>query len=190
MADSSSNEDLLMPHINRILTSREYPKTMCPSEVPRALTTSELGAIGVSNWRDLMPEVRQILWNMSQRGEVEILQKGSPLPNDVPLDKIKGPIRARKTHWDHSVLTSGRPVLLDDNWKWKGFLQNDGSILFLWLLYAGRRALLWSSFPGSRGLVHHDFSSNMFKHCPSSRIFISYQNNIIDLKLSLVKRHR
>ena len=93
---TASQHELLTFHLDRLLSSREYPKTICPSEVPRALSTSELKAIGVTDWRDLMPEVREMLWHMRQSGQVEILQKGSLVPEDIDLPSIKGPIRARR----------------------------------------------------------------------------------------------
>lgn len=87
---------VLKPHIDSLLSSREYPKTICPSEVPRALTAAELRACGTSDWRGLMPAVRELLWNMQEKGEVEILQKGSLVPQGIELGDVKGPIRARK----------------------------------------------------------------------------------------------
>lgn len=90
------NGDILRPHIDRLLSCRDYPKTICPSEIPRALTPAELKACGTSDWRSLMPAVRHILWNMREKGEVEILQKGSLVPQDSEPAEIKGPIRARR----------------------------------------------------------------------------------------------
>ena len=88
--------DVLKAHIDRLLSSRDYPKTICPSEIPRALTPAELKACGTSDWRSLMPAVRDILWNMREKGEVEILQKGSLVPENTEAAEINGPIRARK----------------------------------------------------------------------------------------------
>lgn len=96
MSHRNSYKEVLLPHIHRLLSSRDHPKTICPSEVPRALTATELKAIEVSNWRELMPEVSEILWEMRQKGEVEILQQGSLVPDGVALEDVKGPIRARK----------------------------------------------------------------------------------------------
>ena len=90
------NTGVLMPHIHRLLSSRDYPKTICPSEVARALTATELKACDTTDWRNLMPAVRDILWSMREKGEVEILQKGALLPRDTKLGEVKGPIRARK----------------------------------------------------------------------------------------------
>ena len=90
-----SAQDIVNPHLNRLLSTREYPKTICPSEVARAIPTRELETLGVQNWRELMPKIRETLWGMRQRGEVEILQKGTVLEN-IRLEDIKGPIRARR----------------------------------------------------------------------------------------------
>lgn len=99
MASPPTNlNDVLQSHLNRLLSSRDYPKTICPSEVPRALNSAELDDLGIADWRDLMPAVRKHLWDMRQRGEVEILQKGIPMPETMELQDIKGPIRARRIH--------------------------------------------------------------------------------------------
>ena len=95
-ASEMLERDVLKPHIDRLLSSRPYPKTICPSEVPRALTAAELKACGASDWRSLMPAVRGILWSLRENGEVVILQKGSLVPPGIDLGDIKGPIRARK----------------------------------------------------------------------------------------------
>ena len=97
MSDKSSVTQLLESQLRRLFLTRTYPKTICPSEAPRALTTSELNSVGVSEWRELMPEVRRIIWDMYMRKEVEILQRGHPIPEDVvDIEDLKGPLRARK----------------------------------------------------------------------------------------------
>ena len=92
----SLNDDIILRRVNEFLCSRDYPKTICPSEVPRSLRDPELEALGTTDWRSLMPMVREVLWAMRQRGEVEILQKGTPIPGTMSLHDIKGPIRARR----------------------------------------------------------------------------------------------
>lgn len=96
MAEIGTNHRDILMHTDRLLSSRDYPKTICPSEVARALTVAELKACGASDWRDLMPTVRGILWDMREKRKVEILQKGSPVPQGIDLGDVKGPIRARK----------------------------------------------------------------------------------------------
>ena len=89
-------QQILKAHLENLLSSRTYPKTICPSEVPRALSAAELQSCGVSNWRDLMADVRQLIWEMRAGEEVEILQGGIPLSDNVALEDVKGPIRARR----------------------------------------------------------------------------------------------
>jgi hypothetical protein len=88
----------LQPHLERLLVTRDYPKTICPSEVARALNTADLQEADISSWRDAMPEVRKMIAEMRERGEVEVLQKGSILEGDlgVGLERVVGPIRIRK----------------------------------------------------------------------------------------------
>ncbi|KAJ8112663.1 hypothetical protein OPT61_g5014 [Boeremia exigua] len=95
MAADDREREILLEHTSRLLSSRDFPKTICPSEVARALSSSELSMLGAPDWRAAMDPVRQLLWEMCEAGEVEIMQKGQVL--DVgTLAEIKGPIRARK----------------------------------------------------------------------------------------------
>ena len=64
-------------------TQRGMDKTICPSEVARALFDTQ--------WRKYMHEVRQAAVVLQQQGKVSITQKGSP----VDIDHIKGPIRIK-----------------------------------------------------------------------------------------------
>lgn len=93
---SQNSDQVLQQHLNHKLETRAYPKTICPSEVPRALVAGELAEMGASNWRELMPDVRKLVWEMRDRGEVEILQHGEALGNHVGLEDVKGPIRVRR----------------------------------------------------------------------------------------------
>ena len=87
---------ILEPHLSRLLSSRTHPKTICPSEVPRALSSAELQEAGASSWRDLMDCARAIVWELRDRNEVEILQKGEVLASNTRLEDVSGPIRVRK----------------------------------------------------------------------------------------------
>ena len=86
----------LQKHLEEFLDKREPPKTFCPSEVARALTGDEMSELGLTGWRDAMPDVRKLAWELRDRDECEILQKGEPLPQDTRLENVKGPIRIRR----------------------------------------------------------------------------------------------
>jgi hypothetical protein len=86
----------LRTHLSALLQSRAHPKTLCPSEVARALTPTELETCGATNWRDLMPAIRVIAWEMRARGELEILQRGEVLGMEVGVEDVRGPVRVRR----------------------------------------------------------------------------------------------
>lgn len=87
---------VLEQRLKHFLHHREPPKTFCPSEVARALTPEELASLGLDGWRDAMPAVRQLAWEMRERGECQVLQRGEVLSQVVTLDDVRGPIRIRR----------------------------------------------------------------------------------------------
>lgn len=91
-------QEILTIHLDRLLASRAYPKTICPSEVARALSASELAAAHLSSWRDAMPEIRRIVADKRARGEVQVLQKGEVVEGELgdALEQVVGPVRVRK----------------------------------------------------------------------------------------------
>lgn len=69
--------------ILNIATERGPDKTICPSEVARAMFPD--------NWRKHMDEVREVAVDLQRQGKVTITQKGNP----VDVNHIKGPIRIK-----------------------------------------------------------------------------------------------
>jgi hypothetical protein len=92
---ASSHDDAVQEHLDRLLNSRANPKTICPSEVARALSRSDLEHYDAREWRNLMPLIRERVWELRDKGRVEVLQKGEVLSDNVALEDIKGPIRVR-----------------------------------------------------------------------------------------------
>lgn len=95
MALNDDQREILLKHANRFLSTREFPKTICPSEVARALSSSELSTLDAPDWRATMDPIRQLVWEMREAGEVEVMQKGQVLEVSN-LGDIRGPIRVRK----------------------------------------------------------------------------------------------
>lgn len=87
--------DVLGPHLDRLLKARQHPKTICPSEVARALSQDELDAMGLEGWRDAMEPIRELVWQRRDVGAVEVLQKGEVLDLETRLEDVRGPIRVR-----------------------------------------------------------------------------------------------
>ena len=88
----------LHSHLERFLTTRHPPKTFCPSEVARALSADELSELGFETWRDAMPEVRRLVYELRDEGGCEVLQKGEVI-TEAETD-VTGPIRVRRAGED------------------------------------------------------------------------------------------
>lgn len=91
----AKKRDIILLHAERLLDARQYPKTICPSEIARAFSATELHTLGASEWRDTMDLVRQVMWEKREAGEVEVMQKGEVIGVES-LEDIRGPIRVRR----------------------------------------------------------------------------------------------
>ena len=78
--------EAIASEILRQATARGADKSICPSEVARALTGGDEAA-----WRPLMGQVRQAAVALAGAGQLEILRKGKP----VPAEAMRGVIRLR-----------------------------------------------------------------------------------------------
>ena len=94
MASNEALPAVVMQHLDALLDKRTYPKTLCPSEVARALSTAELQDINVSSWRNLMPRLRSLCFTLRDEGKLEILQRGQVQTKSQT--ETRGPIRIRK----------------------------------------------------------------------------------------------
>lgn len=92
-ADGSTSSPIHI-HLHRFLATRQPPKTFCPSEVARALSAEELCTSHFGTWRDAMPDVRRVVYQMRDEGACEILQKGEVVR--VAEGDVTGPIRVRR----------------------------------------------------------------------------------------------
>ncbi|TQV75878.1 DUF3253 domain-containing protein [Denitrobaculum tricleocarpae] len=67
----------------RLCAARGPEKSICPSEVARALIKD------LDEWRELMPSVRAVAADLHRCGKISILQGGC----EVDPQSAKGPIR-------------------------------------------------------------------------------------------------
>ncbi|WP_345950945.1 DUF3253 domain-containing protein [Mucilaginibacter sp. PAMB04274] len=77
------DKSAIQERVLTMATERGADKTICPSEVARALFPA--------NWRKHMDEVREAAVALQQQGKVVITQKGEP----VNVNHIKGPVRIK-----------------------------------------------------------------------------------------------
>ncbi len=66
-----------------LCTKRGPDKSICPSEAARRLSTDG------ESWRALMPHVRRVAGELSDRGQISVTQRGTP----VDPRTAKGAIR-------------------------------------------------------------------------------------------------
>ncbi len=82
-----TSTEALEAEILRQTSERGTGKSICPSEVARALAPEE------EAWRRLMGPVRAAAIRLAKAGQVEVLRKGKPVDPDA---EIRGVIRLRK----------------------------------------------------------------------------------------------
>ncbi len=74
------SQSAIEAEIANLVALRGAGKTICPSEVARALA---------EDWRPLMPDVREVAADMAKRGVLSVTQEGA----QVDALKARGPIR-------------------------------------------------------------------------------------------------
>lgn len=72
--------DVIEGRILDLLRQRGSDKTVCPSEVARALA---------EDWRPLMPQIRDVARRLQHQGRIRITQRGEVVDPAV----VAGPIR-------------------------------------------------------------------------------------------------
>ena len=70
--------------ILRLTAARGPDKSICPSEVARALDP---------NWQPRMKQVRAAAVELARAGQIDVLRKGKPVSD---LDNLRGVIRLRR----------------------------------------------------------------------------------------------
>lgn len=83
-----TSPDAITAEILRQTTLRGPGKSICPSEVARALAPEEAA------WRRLMGPIRAAAIRLARAGQIEVLRKGKPVGTD---SEIRGVIRLRAT---------------------------------------------------------------------------------------------
>jgi hypothetical protein len=78
--------------ILELLSKRSAQSSICPSDAARTLLNEE------TQWRALMPQVREVARQMAREGIVQITQKHSAIDPD---QTIHGPIRIATSNKDN-----------------------------------------------------------------------------------------
>ncbi|WP_291298663.1 DUF3253 domain-containing protein [Elioraea sp.] len=81
----STDRATLADTILRLCAERGAEKSICPSEVARALAGND-----EKIWRLLMHPIREAAMALAREGRIAVLRKGKPVPVDDP---VRGVIR-------------------------------------------------------------------------------------------------
>lgn len=93
---ATDSEAVLRTRLQHLASKRAHPKTLCPSEVARSFTSSELhDDLDTASWRDLMPQLRTLCFTLRDEGTLEILQRGEVIDGGSGEEDVAGPIRIR-----------------------------------------------------------------------------------------------
>lgn len=79
----SVSSEVIRDRLLALVRDRGPEKTICPSEVARAL--------GGNDWRQLMPQVRDVGVVLAKTGQIAVTQRGQV----VDPENAQGPIRYR-----------------------------------------------------------------------------------------------
>jgi hypothetical protein len=77
MTEARPDDSAIATTMLRLVTERGADKTVCPSEVARAL-----GGPHPDGWGPLMQPVRRIAVRLAHAGQITILRKGRPVDPD------------------------------------------------------------------------------------------------------------
>ncbi|MEA1831934.1 DUF3253 domain-containing protein [Methylobacterium durans] len=94
-----ASEEAIAETMLRLVAERGAGKTICPSEVARAL-----GGPHPDGWGPLMQPVRRVAVRLTKSGQVAILRKGRPVPDP---DDFRGIYRLAAAPGDASGAASG-----------------------------------------------------------------------------------
>ena len=60
------------------------------------MSGKQLTRMGYEGWREAIPAIRELAWELRELGYCEILFKGKVLSMDVDLYEVEGPVRFRR----------------------------------------------------------------------------------------------
>ena len=78
------------------LDHTDPPASFKASEVSQELTTPELKLMGYETWKDVLPAVVELAFELREAGYCEILKGGKVLGEDVGPYEIEGSVRIRR----------------------------------------------------------------------------------------------
>lgn len=89
-------EQSLRNRFVHFLDHTDPPATFRAAHVAQELTHNELKAMGYEDWKDALPAVVELAFELREAGYLEILKGGKVLGDDVSALDIEGSVRIRR----------------------------------------------------------------------------------------------
>lgn len=81
---------------HEFLDHTDPPASFKASEVAQQLSYNELVAMGYESWRDALPAVIELAFELREEGSCELIKGGKVLGEDVQSYDVPGGIRIRR----------------------------------------------------------------------------------------------
>jgi hypothetical protein len=81
---------------HQFLDHTDPPASFKASEVAQQLSYNELVALGYESWRDAVPAVIELAFELREEGSCELLKGGQVLGEDVSAYDVGGAVRIRR----------------------------------------------------------------------------------------------
>jgi hypothetical protein len=102
-----------------LLDNTEPPDSFKLSEVAQMLSPAELASLGYESWREVIPGLIELAFEMREFDDLEIIVKGRLAPEDATAEEVigmEGPVRIRRKDKSGRTLHDRKPAATRVRW--------------------------------------------------------------------------
>lgn len=106
-------------HFSTLLDNTEPPDSFKISEVAQMLSPSELAALGYETWREAIPGIIELAFELREFDDLDIIVKGRLAPDDATAEEVRGmegPVRIRRRDASGRRLADRKPAATRGRW--------------------------------------------------------------------------
>ena len=88
--------ETILQRFHQFLDHTDPPASFKASQVAQELSYNELRALGYENWKEALPAVVELAFELRETGDCELLKGGQVLGDDVEVYDVGTAIRIRR----------------------------------------------------------------------------------------------